>query len=159
PRCRSGVRGPAVRRGRGEQCAAYGGRDQTDLAGGLEAGERAGPEARGRSRRPLLRQPRLRRGAKGLPGEAQAGVHRQVGATVSSVILRHLSKRFGAETALDGVSLEIEHGQLVCLLGPSGCGKTTALRLVAGFIEPTAGEILLGDKVVSSPGRTLPPEQ
>ena len=78
---------------------------------------------------------------------------------MSSVILRGLTKRFGGETALDGVSLEIEDGQLVCLLGPSGCGKTTALRLVAGFIEPTAGEILLGAKVVSSPGRTMPPEQ
>jgi len=78
---------------------------------------------------------------------------------VSSVILRGLTKRFGDETALDGVSLEVENGQLVCLLGPSGCGKTTALRLVAGFIEPTAGQILIGDKVVSSPGRTLPPEQ
>ncbi len=78
---------------------------------------------------------------------------------MSSVILRGLTKRFGDQTALDGVSLEIQHGQLVCLLGPSGCGKTTALRLVAGFIEPTAGEILLGDRVVSSPGRALPPEQ
>jgi iron(III) transport system ATP-binding protein len=78
---------------------------------------------------------------------------------LSSVSLRGLSKRFGAEAALDGVSLEIEDGQMVCLLGPSGCGKTTALRLVAGFIEPTAGEILLGDRVVSSPGRALPPEQ
>src|SRR5207302_4875204 len=67
--------------------------------------------------------------------------------------------RFGSQTALDDVSLEIEHGQLVCLLGPSGCGKTTALRLVAGFIEPTAGEIALGDRLVSSPGRALPPEQ
>ncbi|HMC35801.1 MAG TPA: ABC transporter ATP-binding protein, partial [Myxococcales bacterium] len=53
----------------------------------------------------------------------------------------------------------IEDGQLVCLLGPSGCGKTTALRLVAGFTEPSAGEILLGGKVVSSPARTLPPER
>jgi len=78
---------------------------------------------------------------------------------VSSVILRGLTKRFGDQTALDGVSLEIEHGQLVCLLGPSGCGKTTALRLVAGFTEPSAGEILLGGKVVSSPARTLPPER
>jgi len=78
---------------------------------------------------------------------------------VSSVILRGLTKRFGSQTALDDVSLEIEHGQLVCLLGPSGCGKTTALRLVAGFIEPTAGEIALGDRLVSSPGRALPPEQ
>ena len=75
---------------------------------------------------------------------------------MSSVILRALTKRFGDQTALDGVSLEVGHGQMVCLLGPSGCGKTTALRLVAGFIEPTAGEILIGDRVVSSPGRTLP---
>jgi len=78
---------------------------------------------------------------------------------VSSVTLRGLTKRFGDQTALDGVSLEIQDGQLVCLLGPSGCGKTTALRLVAGFIEPTAGEVVLGDRVVSSPGRTLAPEQ
>jgi iron(III) transport system ATP-binding protein len=78
---------------------------------------------------------------------------------VSSVILRGLTKRFGDQTALDGVSLEIQDGQLVCLLGPSGCGKTTALRLVAGFIEPSAGEVVLGDRVVSSPGRTVPPEQ
>jgi iron(III) transport system ATP-binding protein len=78
---------------------------------------------------------------------------------VSSVILRGLTKRFGDQTALDDVSLHIEHGQLVCLLGPSGCGKTTALRLVAGFIEPTAGEIRLGDRLVSSRGRSLSPEQ
>ena len=49
--------------------------------------------------------------------------------------------------------------QLVCLLGPSGCGKTTTLRLIAGFIEPTGGEIAVGDRVVSSPQRTLPPER
>ena len=53
--------------------------------------------------------------------------------------------------AVDDVSLRIEHGQLVCLLGPSGCGKTTTLRLIAGFIEPSAGEIVVGGKVLSSP--------
>jgi iron(III) transport system ATP-binding protein len=78
---------------------------------------------------------------------------------VSSVALRGLTKRYGSAVALDNISLEIAHGQLVCLLGPSGCGKTTALRLVAGFIEPTAGEIAIGDRIVSSPRRTLPPER
>jgi len=78
---------------------------------------------------------------------------------VSSVALRGLTKRFGSLTVLDNVSLTVEHGKLVCLLGPSGCGKTTALRLIAGFMEPTAGEIALGDRVVSSPARVLPPEQ
>ncbi len=78
---------------------------------------------------------------------------------MSSVVFRGLTKRYGDAVALDHVSLQIAHGQLVCLLGPSGCGKTTALRLVAGFMEPTAGEILLGERVVSAPGRALPPEQ
>ncbi len=78
---------------------------------------------------------------------------------MSSVALRGLTKRFGNQTVLDNVTLTIPQGQLVCLLGPSGCGKTTALRLVAGFIEPTSGEIALGDRVVASPARTLPPEQ
>jgi iron(III) transport system ATP-binding protein len=78
---------------------------------------------------------------------------------VSSVVLRGVTKRFGDAVALDDVSLEIAQGRLCCLLGPSGCGKTTALRLVAGFTEPTAGEIVLGDRVVSSPRRTLPPER
>ena len=56
-----------------------------------------------------------------------------------------------AVAVVDNVSLRIEHGRLVCLLGPSGCGKTTTLRLIAGFVEPTAGEIRVGDRVVSSP--------
>ncbi len=77
---------------------------------------------------------------------------------MASVELRNLTKRYDKSAAVDGVSLRIEHGLLVCLLGPSGCGKTTTLRLIAGFVEPTAGEIVVGDRVVSSPRRTLPPE-
>jgi iron(III) transport system ATP-binding protein len=77
---------------------------------------------------------------------------------VASVELKGLSKHYGDAVAVDGVSLRVEHGQLVCLLGPSGCGKTTTLRLIAGFIEPSAGEIVVGGKVLSSPARTVPPE-
>jgi iron(III) transport system ATP-binding protein len=77
---------------------------------------------------------------------------------VASVELRGLTKRYGSQAVVDAVSLKIEHGLMVCLLGPSGCGKTTTLRLIAGFVEPTAGEIAVGGKVVSSPARTLPPE-
>ena len=78
---------------------------------------------------------------------------------MASVELRDLTKRFGPVTVVDNVALKIDHGQLVCLLGPSGCGKTTTLRLIAGFLEPTSGEIRVGDRLVSSAARTLPPEQ
>src|SRR5947208_4223492 len=78
---------------------------------------------------------------------------------VASVELRGLVKRYGPLAVVDNVSLTIEHGRLVCLLGPSGCGKTTTLRLIAGFVEPSAGEIRVGEQVISSPSRTLPPER
>ena len=78
---------------------------------------------------------------------------------MASVELRGLTKKYGSQAVVDNISMTIEHGTLVCLLGPSGCGKTTTLRLIAGFVEPTAGEIRVGDRVVSSPQKTLPPER
>ena len=78
---------------------------------------------------------------------------------MASVELRGLTKRFGSLAVVDNVSLRIDHGRLICLLGPSGCGKTTTLRLIAGFLEPTNGEIHVGDRMVSSQARTMPPEQ
>src|SRR5438552_5864878 len=80
-------------------------------------------------------------------------------AHVAAVELRNLTKRYGSLAVVDDISLTIEHGRLVCLLGPSGCGKTTTLRLSAGFVEPSAGEIRVGEQVISSPSRTLPPER
>jgi len=69
--------------------------------------------------------------------------------------LEHLTKRFGAVTAVDDVSLAVEPGELFFLLGPSGCGKTTLLRIVAGFYEPDAGRVFFGDKDVTA----LPPHR
>jgi iron(III) transport system ATP-binding protein len=75
------------------------------------------------------------------------------------VELAGLSKRYGSLTVVDEASLAIDKGSLVCLLGPSGCGKTTTLRLIAGFVEPDAGEIRVGGRVVSAPGASDPPER
>ena len=60
-----------------------------------------------------------------------------------------LVKRYGHSTAVEGVDLSIAQGELVSLLGPSGCGKTTTLRMVAGFIEPSAGRVLIGGRDVT----------
>ena len=77
---------------------------------------------------------------------------------MAAVELVQLTKRYGRQAVVDSVDLTIKHGELVCLLGPSGCGKTTTLRLIAGFIEPSDGEIRVGDRLVSNAARTLPPE-
>ena len=61
-----------------------------------------------------------------------------------------LTKRFGDFVAVDDLDLVIPQGSFFALLGPSGCGKTTTLRMVAGLEEPTAGQILIGDRDITS---------
>jgi iron(III) transport system ATP-binding protein len=73
--------------------------------------------------------------------------------------LNGLTKRYGTAPVVKELSLSVEKGQLVCLLGPSGCGKTTTLRLIAGFIEPDAGEIRVGGRRISAPGQSEAPER
>jgi spermidine/putrescine transport system ATP-binding protein len=68
---------------------------------------------------------------------------------VADVRLVEVTKRFEDVTAVDRLSLEIEHGSFFALLGPSGCGKTTTLRMIGGFEQPTEGQIYLGDREVS----------
>lgn len=67
---------------------------------------------------------------------------------MTSVRLIELTKQYGALTAVDGVELMIASGDLVALLGPSGCGKTTTMRMVAGLLAPSAGDIHFDDRSV-----------
>ena len=71
-------------------------------------------------------------------------------ATAPLVRFEAVSKRFGALTAVGGLSLDIAQGEFFALLGPSGCGKTTLLRMLAGFETPTEGRILLDGEDISA---------
>jgi len=66
-----------------------------------------------------------------------------VAADQSILATQQLTKRFGETVAVDAVDLTVQEGEFVTLLGPSGCGKTTMLRMIAGYVEPTGGRILL----------------
>ena len=69
--------------------------------------------------------------------------------------LKNLTKRYASVTAVDDLSLTVEHGQVLSLLGPSGCGKTTTLHMLAGFLQPDQGEILVDGNSIQN----LPPER
>ena len=79
------------------------------------------------------------------PGRAGRGVE-LVG------VRHHVTVGGAAVDALDTVNLTIEPGEFVTLAGPSGCGKTTLLRLVAGFLRPSEGEVLVDGRTVTGPG-------
>ncbi len=67
------------------------------------------------------------------------------------VKIQELAKHYGAIKANDNVNLDIEGGEFMTLLGPSGSGKTTTLKMVAGFVEPTSGSVMIDNKVVTEP--------
>jgi putative spermidine/putrescine transport system ATP-binding protein len=74
---------------------------------------------------------------------------------MSTVEITHLSKNYGNTVALSPTSFRVEEGEFFSLLGPSGCGKSTTLRMIAGFVPPTSGSILIGGEDVTF----LPPER
>ncbi|MEO6032077.1 MAG: ATP-binding cassette domain-containing protein, partial [Burkholderiaceae bacterium] len=73
--------------------------------------------------------------------------------------LRGIGCRFGQVVVVQGVDLALRAGEFVSLLGPSGCGKTTTLRMIAGFVRPSAGTIEMDGVALSSAGSSVPPER
>ncbi|WP_181311273.1 ABC transporter ATP-binding protein [Nocardioides campestrisoli] len=80
---------------------------------------------------------------------------------MDSISIAGVHKSFGNRRILEGVDLEVEQGEFVCLLGPSGCGKTTLLRCIAGLESPDSGSIRFGDDAVfdAVKQRNVPPER
>ena len=80
---------------------------------------------------------------------------------MSYIQLNNVMKKFGDVIAIPDLNLSIEKGECFSMLGPSGCGKTTTLRMIAGFEDLDAGEIKVGNKVLSSKATNfyLPPEK
>ena len=67
---------------------------------------------------------------------------------VYAVEIRHVVRDYGSIRAVDDLTLEVRRGEFLCVIGPSGCGKTTLLRMIAGFINPSSGDILVDGRSV-----------
>jgi iron(III) transport system ATP-binding protein len=77
---------------------------------------------------------------------------------VATLALSGISKSFGSQGVLKGLSLEVANGEFVAVLGSSGSGKTTLLRLIAGFDDPDTGEIAIAGKTVAAKNVFVPAE-
>jgi iron(III) transport system ATP-binding protein len=78
---------------------------------------------------------------------------------MADIEICNLTKRFGTNLVVDDISLTVNDKEFVTLLGPSGCGKTTILRMIAGFLQPDAGEIKVGGQLISSATYAVTPER
>ena len=78
---------------------------------------------------------------------------------MSAVSIAGLSRSFGTLRVLDRVDLEIADGEIMAILGASGCGKTTMLRIIAGFLNPHGGQVLLDGQAVATRDAQVPPQQ
>ena len=74
------------------------------------------------------------------------------GLSIENISMRFDLKNGSSVQALKDVSLDIKEGEIITVLGPSGCGKTTLLNIVAGFLAPTEGKVVLNDQIVLGPG-------
>ncbi|MBP0617514.1 ABC transporter ATP-binding protein [Jiella mangrovi] len=74
---------------------------------------------------------------------------------MAEIIIEHVTKTFGAFTAVDDIDMTFEDGEVACLLGPSGCGKTTLMRMLSGLETPTKGRVIFGGRDVTR----LPPRK
>jgi phospholipid/cholesterol/gamma-HCH transport system ATP-binding protein len=89
---------------------------------------------------------------------AQYGITPVLGVTTSAPLIRidHVTMRFGSQTVLHDISLDIERGKTLVVIGESGCGKTVLLRLIIGLLRPTVGRVTFDNKVlVDLPEREL----
>lgn len=66
--------------------------------------------------------------------------------------VRHVTHSFDSMAVLNDLSFQVSAGQFVCVVGPNGCGKTTLLRLIAGLMHPTRGEVILNGQPIQEPG-------
>ncbi|HSM20182.1 MAG TPA: ABC transporter ATP-binding protein [Hyphomicrobiales bacterium] len=94
----------------------------------------------------------MRRGGWGQRGTAAATI-------AARLTFEHVTHYYGTTPAVVDFSLDIEPGEIICLLGQSGCGKTTLLRIAAGIERQQSGRVLINDNEVAGPHRFLPPER